>query len=165
MRNVVPDTDESSPRRLSALLGWVALCFLAPLSSIWARPDAWYAALSKPDWNPPGWVFGPVWTTLYILMGVAAWLVWRRGVWRARSGALWLFCGQLLLNALWTPLFFGLHRIDLALVDIVLLWLAIVATVVAFARSSVVAAWLLVPYLAWVSFASFLTFTIWKLNP
>lgn len=144
-------------------LWWLA-CFAAPLVSIWARPDDWYATLTKPIWNPPNWVFGPVWTTLYALMGVAAWLVWRRGGWRAQRRRLGWFTAQLVLNALWTPLFFGLHRLDLALLEIVVLWSAIVATIVAFARTNTVAAWLLAPYLAWVSFASVLTFALWQLN-
>jgi len=145
-------------------LWWLA-CFAAPALSTWARPDAWYAALVKPAWNPPGWVFGPVWTTLYLLMGTAAWLVWRRGGWGAQRRPLGWFVAQLALNTLWTPLFFGFHRIDLALLDIVVLWGVIVATIVAFARTSHIAAWLLAPYLAWVSFATFLTFTLWRLNP
>lgn len=146
------------------LVFWLLACFAAPVSASWARPDGWYAALVKPEWNPPSWVFGPVWTTLYILMGTAAWLVWRRGGWAAQRRPLGWFVAQLALNALWTPLFFGFHRIDLALLDIVVLWGAIVATIVAFARTSRVAAWLLAPYLAWVSFATFLTFTLWRLN-
>lgn len=143
---------------------WLLVCFASPFLSAWARPDAWYAALAKPAWNPPGWVFGPVWTTLYALMGVAAWLVWRRGGWSVQRRPLGWFVAQLLLNTLWTPLFFGLHRIDLALADIVVLWVLIVTTIVSFARTSRAAAWLLAPYLAWVSFASCLTFTLWKLN-
>ena len=155
-----------TPRPLwPGLVFWLLACFAAPVSASWARPDAWYAALVKPAWNPPGWVFGPVWTTLYLLMGTAAWLVWRRGGWGAQRRPLSWFAAQLALNALWTPLFFGFHRIDLALLEIVVLWAAIVATIVAFARTSRAAAWLLAPYLAWVSFATFLTFTLWRLNP
>ncbi|MFT3830590.1 MAG: TspO/MBR family protein [Opitutaceae bacterium] len=162
----------ASPRRARGLRPawpglplWLLACFAAPAVSAWARPDAWYAALTKPLWNPPNWVFGPVWTTLYCLMGVAAWLVWRRGGWRVQRRPLGWFSAQLVLNALWTPLFFGFHRLDFALLEIVVLWCAAVATMVAFARASAVAAWLLAPYLAWVSFATFLTFTLWKLNP
>ncbi len=115
-------------------------------------------------WNPPGWVFGPVWTALYAMMAVAAWMVWRRGGFGMQRFPLVLFVTQLALNALWTPLFFGLHRPDLALVDIALLWLAIVSTVATFTRVHRGAAALLVPYLAWVSFATFLNLTIWRLN-
>lgn len=143
---------------------WLLSCFAAPMLASWAQPDGWYAALAKPAWNPPGWLFGPVWTALYVLMGVAAWLVWRRGGWRAQRRPLGWFVAQLALNALWTPLFFGFHRIDLALLEIVVLWGAIVAMIAAFARTSALAAWLLAPYLAWVSFATFLTFTLWRLN-
>jgi tryptophan-rich sensory protein len=121
----------------------------------------WYPTIAKPSWNPPGWVFGPVWTVLYALMAVAAWLVWRRAGW---CGALAWWTVQLALNAAWSPLFFGLHRIDLALVDIVALWAAIVGTTVAFWKVSPLAGGLFVPYLAWVSFAAVLNFTIWRLN-
>ncbi len=143
---------------------WLIVCFAAPALSAWARPDEWYAALAKPAWNPPGWIFGPVWTTLYTLMAIAAWLVWRREGWRAQRRPLGWFVAQLALNALWTPLFFGLHRIDLALLDIVMLWGALVATIVAFWRVQRVAALLLLPYLCWVTFATVLTGTIWRLN-
>ncbi|MDD3178827.1 MAG: tryptophan-rich sensory protein [Opitutaceae bacterium] len=157
------ETDTLKPA-WPGLAGWLALCFAAPTLSFWARPDAWYALLQKPSWNPPGWVFGPVWTALYILMGVAAWLVWRRGGFRVHRRPLGLFLIQLALNALWTPLFFGLHSPALAFVDIVALWLAIVATLAAFRSIHRGAALLLTPYLAWVSFAAILNFTIWQLN-
>lgn len=121
----------------------------------------WFPSIAKPAWNPPDWVFGPVWTILYAMMAVAAWLVWRKAGW---SGALAWFAAQLALNAIWSPLFFGLHRIDLALVDIVLLWAAIAGTTVAFWKVTAVAGWLFVPYLTWVSFASVLNFTLWRLN-
>ncbi len=127
-------------------------------------PDAWYAALRKPSWNPPGWVFGPVWTVLYTMMAVSAWMVWRRGGWRVQRGLLMMFLVQLALNAAWTPLFFGLHRPGLALVDIVLLWIAIAMTVSSFKQVHRRAAWMLLPYLAWVSFATVLNFTLWRMN-
>lgn len=141
------------------------LCFLAPALGAFTGPDGWYASLHKPSWNPPGWVFGPVWTLLYTMMAVAAWLVWRRGGLRQQRWPLSLFLAQLVLNAAWTPLFFGLHRPGLALVDIVLLWLALVATITAFRRVHRGAGWLLVPYLAWVSFAAVLNFVLWRMNP
>ena len=124
----------------------------------------WYAALHKPSWNPPPWVFGPAWTFLYITMAVAAWVVWREGGWKAQRRALGLFIVQWFLNALWTPLFFGAHLPGVAFGEIVLLWLAIAATLVAFWRVKKAAGLLLVPYLAWVSFAAALNFTIWRLN-
>ncbi|MCX8090813.1 MAG: tryptophan-rich sensory protein [Verrucomicrobiae bacterium] len=128
-------------------------------------PGEWYASLQKPSWTPPPWVFGPVWTVLYTMMAVAAWLVWRQGGFAAQRRPLGLFVIQLALNASWTPLFFGLRRPDLAFAEIVLLWVAIAATLAAFRRVSVTAAWLLVPYLAWVSFAAALNFALWRLNP
>ena len=122
---------------------------------------SWYPMLVKPAWNPPGWVFGPVWTALYATMAVAAWLVWRQAGW---GGALAPFGMQLALNAAWSPLFFGLRRIDLALADIVFLWAAIVATTVAFWKVTPVAGWSFVPYLLWVTFATALNFALWRLN-
>ncbi len=125
----------------------------------------WYAGLAKPELAPPNWIFGPVWTVLYILMGSAAFLVWRRGLeLRKVRLALSLFIGQLVLNALWSIIFFGLHNPGLAFIEIVFLWTAIVATIVSFAHISKTAAWLLAPYIVWVSFASYLNFAIWMLN-
>jgi benzodiazapine receptor len=126
----------------------------------------WYASLAKPSWNPPNWVFGPVWTVLYTLMGIAAWLVWRRG---GPGGVptmipLSFYVLQLLLNALWSWLFFGWHRTGLAFADILLLWLAILVTILSFRRVSLTAAALLVPYLLWVSFATTLNGAIAWLN-
>lgn len=120
--------------------------------------------LAKPAWNPPGWIFGPVWTALYALMGMAVWLVWRRGGWRAQSLPLALFLVQLALNAAWTPLFFALHSPALAFADIVMRWLAIGVTIALFRRVSVPAAWALAPCFAWVGISAFLNFTIWQLN-
>ncbi len=127
-------------------------------------PGEWYASLRKPSWNPPGWIFGPVWTALYAMMAVAAWLVWRRGGFAAQRRPLGWFLAQLALNAAWTPLFFGLHWPGVAFAEIVLLWLAIVATLAAFRRVSRTATLLLVPYLLWVTFATVLNFTLWRLN-
>jgi tryptophan-rich sensory protein len=143
---------------------WVLICFAAPALGYSPSTGGWYAQLQKPAWNPPAWIFGPVWTVLYVLMAVAAWSVWRRGGCREQRLALGLFLGQLALNALWTPLFFGLHRPDLALVDLVLLWFLLAATIAAFARVRRSAAALLLPYLAWSSFAAFLNHTLWQLN-
>ena len=124
----------------------------------------WYAMLHKPSWTPPAWLFGPAWTLLYISMAVAAWLVWREGGWRPNRVALGLFLLQLLFNGMWSPLFFRLHCPGLALVDSALIWLALAATLLAFWRVSVPAGVLLVPYLAWVTFATALNFAIWRLN-
>jgi len=124
----------------------------------------WYAGLEKPSFNPPSWVFGPVWSVLYTLMAVAAWLVWRQGGWMSARVALGLYAVQLVLNATWSALFFGARMPGAAFVELVVLWLAIVATTVAFFRKSVPAGALLVPYLAWTTFAGVLNFTLWRLN-
>lgn len=135
-------------RDLLALAGWVLLCFAAASMGGFFKPGEWYVALQKPAWNPPGWIFGPVWTALYLMMAVAAWLVWRHSGWGKQRTPLALFLVQLTLNALWTPLFFGLHWIGVAFTEIVLLWLAIAATIAGFRPVSRLAAWLLMPYLA-----------------
>lgn len=126
--------------------------------------EGWYKTIEKPAWNPPDWIFGPVWTTLYILMAIAAWFVWRPAGFKAAAIPLSLFALQLLLNIAWSWIFFGMHQPGWAFAEIMVLWLAIVATIVTFFRCSCVAGWLLVPYLAWVSFAAVLNFTIWRLN-
>lgn len=146
------------------LLCWILISFSAASSAIFVRPDEWYAQLSKPSWNPPSWLFGPVWSVLYVMMGIAVWMIWTQGGWKENRLPLTLFSLQLLLNAIWTPLFFGLHRPDLALIDIILLWLALSSTLVVFFARRKSAGRLLIPYIAWVSFAAFLNFTIWRLN-
>ena len=156
---------KSTGRQLLALAGWLLVCFAAATMGGLFMPGEWYASLKKPSWNPPGWVFGPVWTALYTMMAVAAWLVWRHGGWAAQRRPLGLFLAQLALNAAWTPLFFGLHWPGVAFFEIVLLWLAIAATIAAFRPVSRAAMGLLMPYLAWVSFAAALNFTLWRLNP
>lgn len=152
-------------RRFAALAGWLALCLAAAGTGYFVTMDGWYAGLTKPSWQPPPWIFAPVWTALYVMMAVAAWLVWQEGGWRRQRAPLTLFCIQWLLNALWTPLFFGLRRPDLALADILLLWLVIAATIVSFRRVRATAAVLLVPYLAWITFAALLNASIRSLNP
>lgn len=149
------------------LLLWVALCLAAGgLGGLVTTPaiPTWYAQLEKPAWTPPGWLFGPAWTTLYLLMAVAAWLVWRRGGFAGQRRPLTLFLVQLALNAAWSFLFFGLRNPGLGLAEIVVLWAMIVATLLAFRRVSTAAALLLVPYLLWVTFATALNFEIWRLN-
>ncbi len=126
--------------------------------------EGWYKTLEKPAWNPPDWVFGPVWTTLYGLMAIAAWLVCKKAGFRSAAMPLTLFAVQLLMNIAWSWIFFAAHQPGWAFAEIVILWLAILGTTVAFFRESTFAGWLLVPYLAWVSFASVLNFTIWRLN-
>ncbi len=127
-------------------------------------PGEWYADLNKPAWNPPGWVFGPVWATLYVMMAIAALLVWRTGDRRPIRAPMILYGVQLAFNALWSFIFLGLHSPALAFVEVVLLAMAILATLVAFRRASRVAGMLMVPYLAWVGFAVVLHFVIWRSN-
>jgi tryptophan-rich sensory protein len=146
------------------LILWIAVSMAAGLVGSRFAPGAWYASLAKPSWNPPSAVFAPVWTTLYVLMGVAAWLVWRRVGFAGAPVALALFGLQLILNALWSYLFFGTHQPGIAFVEIVVLWLVILATTIAFWRVAPRAGMLLLPYLAWVGFASALNFQLWRLN-
>jgi tryptophan-rich sensory protein len=154
-------------RQTVGLLSWLFASFVVAAiggaASIHAGP--FYMQLARPDWAPPPTIFGPVWTGLYLLMAIAAWLVWRVGGFRAAKSALTLFLVQLALNALWSWLFFGWHRGALAFVDIVVLWALIVATLVAFWRIRSLAGALLVPYLLWVSFACALNYSVWQLNP
>ncbi len=144
---------------VSELAGIIGSVFTAPSIT------GWYAGIVKPVLNPPAWVFGPVWTTLFALMGIAAFLVWKKGLdHKDVKIALGIFIGQLVLNALWSIIFFGLHSLGGAFVEIVFLWLAILATIIAFAKISRPAAWLLLPYILWVSFAGYLNYSIWVLN-
>jgi tryptophan-rich sensory protein len=157
----------SHVKPIAALAGWLLLCFAAAAIGAVASVQAaeFYGQLTQPSWAPPSSVFGPVWSVLYALMGIAAWLVWRDGGWPARRGVLTLFVAQLAVNALWSWLFFAWHRGAGAFADIVLLWLLIVATVIGFWRVRALAGVLLLPYLVWVSFASALNFAVWQLNP
>ena len=148
-------------RQALVLAGFILGTFCAPALGVFGAPGEWYATLEKPSWNPPAWIFGPVWTALYLMMALAAWLVWRRVGW---GWPLALYLVQLVLNAAWTPIFFGAHQLGWALVEILFLWLAILLTLRAFLPVDRLAGLLLVPYLAWVSFASFLNFTLWRLN-
>ncbi|WP_312400387.1 TspO/MBR family protein [Stenotrophomonas indicatrix] len=154
-------------RQAVGLLGWAIVTFLAAALGARASISAadFYASLTLPAWAPPASVFGPVWTVLYALMALAAWLVWRQGGWRAAAPALALYLLQLALNVLWSWLFFGWKQGALAFADIALLLALIVATIVAFHRVRPAAAWLLLPYLAWVTFASALNYAVWQANP
>ena len=152
---------------LMALVFWVGLCVLVGLiSGLMTRTEisGWYASLKKPSFNPPNWIFGPVWTVLYILMGVAAWMIWMpAGIAIANLCSGW-FAIQLGLNFLWSLIFFRWHAIAGALGEISFLWLAILATMVLFWELHPLAGWLMVPYLAWVSFATALNLGILRLN-
>jgi translocator protein len=147
------------------LLGFIAACFLAALTGAVFRPGDWYERLTKPSWRPPNQLFAPVWSVLYLMIAVSGWLIWRETGFVGATLPLAIYALQLVLNAAWTPLFFGLHRIDLGFFDIVLVWLSIVATIVLFYPIHSVAAMLLLPYLAWVTFAAALNFAVWRLNP
>ncbi len=158
-----------SKRDLLALAGFVVLSFAAAgLGALFTtpavRPGGWYSQIQKPAWTPPSWLFGPVWTALYLMMAVAAWWVWRQGGWNAHGGALALFLVQLVLNAAWSWFFFGLHSPAAGLACIACLWIAILLTIVAFFQVAPLAGWLMVPYLLWVTFASGLNFAVWRLN-
>lgn len=151
-------------RSILTLLVFFALVALAAFFGAQFQPGPWFEGLAKPSWNPPNWLFGPVWTLLYIAMAVAGWLVWKRSGERA-TPVLGLWFVQLVLNAAWSWLFFGLHRPPLALVDIVALLACIVAFAILARRISPVSSWLFVPYVLWVAFATALNATIWRLNP
>ena len=160
--------DATAPSRpWLGLVGWLVVTFVAAAAGAFASLEAptFYAQLTKPSWAPPAWLFGPVWTSLYLLMAVAAWLVWRVHGWSGARGALSLYVVQLAANALWTWLFFVWRQGAIAFVEILVLWLLVVATIVAFARVHRMAAALLAPYLAWVTFATALSYACWTLNP
>jgi len=164
---MVRSTPISVSRQAIGLVGWLLMTFAAAAIGAVASVDAgaFYGQLARPSWAPPGWLFGPVWSVLYALMAVSAWWVWRaRGFTGARS-ALVLFIVQLAANALWSWLFFAWHQGGLAFAEVLLLWCLVTATVISFRRVSSIAAALLIPYLAWVTFASALTFSVWRLNP
>ena len=157
----------SKQKQILGLAGWLVVSFAASavgaVASIQAK--SFYSQLVQPGWAPPPGIFGPVWTLLYALMGVAAWLVWRSGGFGPNRQALTLFLLQLAFNALWSWLFFTWNLGVLALADIAVLWILIVATLVSFWRVRPVAGALLIPYLLWVSFASILNYSLWQLNP
>ncbi len=154
-------------RQIVVLIGMLAVCFAAAGVGAGITSQSvneWYQDLRKPEWTPPDRVFGPVWTVLYALMAVAAWMVWRRAGWPAARFPLTLFGIQLLLNVGWSLCFFGFKSPGLAAGEIAVLWLAIVATLAAFWHHSRLGALLMVPYLTWTSFAAVLNLAIWRLN-
>lgn len=146
-----------------ALAGFLAASFAAASSGAVFKPDDWYFALRKPGWTPKPWVFPVVWTPLYLMIAVAGWLAWRQ------SGLFTLpfafYAAQMALNAAWSAVFFGLRRPDLAFVDLALMWVSVAATILGFAPVSAAAAWLLAPYLLWVTIAGALNASVWRLNP
>lgn len=146
------------------LLGWCGLSLAVMLFAALFQPGEWYAALAKPAWTPPNWLFGPVWLCLYVMMAVAAWLVWRRRGFAGARAALGCYLFQLALNAAWSWIFFGEHRMGVGFANLAVLWAAIVATAGLFGKHNRVAALLLVPYLLWVTYATALNFAVWRLN-
>ena len=162
-----PAWQPSTTRQVVWLVGLLAIPSLAAAVGGLVTSqsvDGWYQQLARPSWTPPGWLFGPVWTLLYFLMGMAAWLVWRSGGWNATRGALGWYAVQLVLNVLWSGIFFGLEQPGLAAGEIVLLWLAIATTAAHFWRHSRWGAVLMLPYLGWTLFATALNFAIWRMN-
>jgi benzodiazapine receptor len=157
----------TTPQKIGAFL----LSLIIPLAvggisgffTVSAIPG-WYQTIQKPSWNPPNWVFGPVWTTLYVLMGIAMYLIWTQPRTEQRQRTLYLNAAQLILNFFWSLIFFNLHAIGWALIEIIILWVVIVQTMFAYDRIYKPAAWLLLPYIVWVTFATILNGTIWWLN-
>ena len=146
------------------MLGFFAACFAVSTTGAFFRPGDWYERLAKPRWRPPNWLFPPAWAVLYAMIAVSGWLVWREAGFAGAAVALGVYGVQLVLNAAWSAIFFGMRRPDLAFGEVVLLWLSILATIVAFYPTHAGAAWLLVPYLAWVTVAAALNLSIWRLN-
>lgn len=148
--------------------------FAGIIGSLFTTPAIfnWYAGLIKPVWTPPSWVFAPVWTILFVLMGISLYLIWNRyslirangGIVRTWKWGVGIFFFQLILNTLWSIIFFGLHSPEAAFIEIIFLWLAIFATIIIFSKISKPAAWLLIPYILWVSFAAYLNYSIWQLS-
>ena len=149
---------------LLVLAAFEVASFAAAATGVVFRPGDWYRQLDKPRWRPPDWLFAPVWTLLYGSIGLSGWLVWLEAGVSGAALPLSVYAVQLLLNAAWTPIFFGFHRPGLAVVEIIVLWAAILATIIMFHPVNAAAALLLVPYLAWVSFAAALNLSIWRRN-
>lgn len=149
-------------RAIASLIGFLVATFIVAAFGAQFTPGEWYAGLIKPSFNPPNWIFGPVWSVLYAMMAVAAWFVWRETQTLGKPIILWF--AQLVLNATWSWLFFGLERPDLAAVEIIFLLGVIIVLTATFFRINRLAGWLLVPYVAWVSFASILNIALWRLN-
>lgn len=154
-----------SAEAILALLVFMLACTAAATPGLVFRPGSWYRDLAKPSWRPPDWLFGPVWLLLYLSIAVSGWLVWQRAGIDGAALTLSVYALQLVLNGLWSVVFFGLRRPDLAFAEILCLWLSILATIVAFHPVDKIAAYLFVPYALWVTFAAVLNFRVWRLNP
>jgi len=154
----------TTAKKILGLVGWILLCSLAGIFGAQFEPGTWYQLLNKPAWTPPNWIFPVVWPILYILMGISVWMIWKMketSLWQTEFT--WFFV-QLILNALWSWIFFGMHMIGTGLAEILLLWVSILFTTLLFWKRNHTAGILLMPYLAWVSYASALNFAIWHLN-
>ena len=160
-------TASTRPLNLPALAGWLLVTFAFAAIGAYASAQAgeFYMKLDRPDWAPPAWLFGPAWSVLYLLMGIAAWRVQRTAVERSVRPEMTLYVAQLVLNSLWTWLFFAWHKGAVAFIEILVLWLMIAATIGAFGRRDKLAGMLLAPYLLWVSYATALCYSIWQRNP
>lgn len=160
--------NRSTLSSVGGLIFWIGICFFVAWTGAQVSPgiasSEWYNALNKPSWNPPNWLFGPVWTLLYTLMGIAAWRVWNKFGFRHARMALITFLIQLILNGLWSQLFFGLQAPGWAFLEIFFLLAAILVTTFLFSKKNRTAAWLMVPYILWVGFAAVLNGTIWWIN-
>jgi translocator protein len=154
--------------KIFGLVLWVGLCYLVAWTGAQVSPgiasSVWYEALNKPDWNPPGWLFGPVWSALYTMMGVAAWFIWKEFGFKDAKPALIVFLIQLGLNGLWSQIFFNLQEPGWAFAEIIFLLAAIIITTYLFFQKNRIAGWLMTPYILWVGFATILNGTIWVMN-
>lgn len=151
-------------KRAGLVVLFICLAFLPSLGAVFVKTGGWYEALNKPLWNPPAYLFGPVWTLLYTLIGLAGYFTWTRGRLEDRRAAFAVYGLQLFLNALWSPLFFGLHRPDWSMASLIMLWFLVLLCIGMFSQRSRLAAWLLVPYFLWVSFAGALNAAIMMMN-
>ncbi len=160
-------TKKTTHQQIIGLIAWIIICFATSAIGAFAtlQAQSFYGGLVQPLWAPPAWLFGPVWTTLYAMMAVSVWLIWRKGGFKANQSALTLFLCQLILNGLWSWMFFAWHLGLGSFINIIVLWLAILANLVLFWRTDKFSGVLLVPYLLWVSFASALNYAMWQLNP
>ena len=154
----------STQKSILGAIGALVLTFGAAYVGSRFPVDEWYTALAKPSWNPPNWLFGPVWSVLYLLMAISVWLVWKKEGVVGAIVPLSIFLLQLVLNAAWSWLFFGTHEMGIAFIEIVVLWIAILVNIILFWKINPINGILLLPYLLWVSFASVLNYTLWRLN-
>lgn len=166
MEQAISLQQEKVNKHFISLLVFLAICFsVAAAGAVLTNTSvsSWYLTINKPSWTPPNWLFGPVWTSLYFMMALAVWLIWCK-VGSLKKLPLVLFGLQLFLNLIWSGLFFTLQNPKIAFIEIVFLWLSILATLISFWRIRIVAGLLLLPYILWVGYAAMLNFTIWRMN-